>query len=535
MQDLSLNFPFRRYPRLNSGYENNIVFNTEVKRFVKFINNFSFDTPKIIILIVGSLIDDHSNFKNESKQHLPDFLRKFIAGEKEIHIIVVNPKEVETPFFVKTTNDQYNWIKLQRNITSYQSKENKLFYHYFSCGFPEFVKTDYVSNYRLAGSNNYIHKNFKSMNFEIDRRSRIATLKDDLPQEFKMSIQNTSPIDNDVTFVNNFYQVVLPNFIDRLKVNSNMIILNYAVFYYNTQVFPYNLPNYFIKTLTEYSRLNNIHLLNYNFQHKKSDQYYQYLFYFDDNDEIIRIPYNNSYENISSYGNYDVSFKDISFNFNKMKDKKRRRYPVKYSLDDKDENKDNLKKRSDDVIRIGDDLFKIIQVPGDGDCMFNSILKNPVIMNISRIQDITLNSLRFYVANKIRDLDKDDPVYITLVNQIKQEGFFDNLINEITNLEEINKELIKHYTYFLETGPFNKEAEKKRQDLKLSVEVFYAGETELNLIAEYLNLTINVARSDADGEYFVQSIGNGHIEIFIIHQGLHFNILSKLEEKKSQV
>ena len=47
-----------------------------------------------------------------------------------------------------------------------------------------------------------------------------------------------------------------------------------------------------------------------------------------------------------------------------------------------------------------------------------------------------------------------------------------------------------HYTYFLEKGPYDAEADSKRRFHRLPLAVFYAGETELNIIANYLNLNM---------------------------------------------
>jgi len=543
MQDLELSYPYRKYPGIQSEYEYVNLYNLELKRLDNFLINFIIDDSKLIIFIIGSLIDDDKSFNSEYRQHLPDFVLDKI-GTLEIHIIVVNPKPVETPKFILKTKN-LNWVKISEN-QSYHSSENKLFYYYFTCSIPAFVRDDYHEKYRMQGTNKFVYSRYARIRhfFDINRSTNTIAIKDSVPDQYRLSILKTAPSENDIRYVEYFYDFTFKNFINRLiKSNSKIIFLNYAVFYAETQRLPFSNPNYFITVLKEKIIDNyNIPLLHYHFKkNPHTNDYYQY-YYYHSNDHVISISYFDNQANTEIYGKYSMNFteKFPGIEFVRISDKKRR-YHIDYKGKSK---KDKIKfYSSGDKIIVDGHRFVIEEVPGDGDCMFNAILRQTIERDKDLKKDedkgeskydeedqlkLMVKNLRRLVANKIRSFDFDSDSMVTLLGQIRQERYFDRIIREINDPDEVNRKLIDYYTYFLERGPYNNEAEQRRRSLRLPLEIFYAGETELEIIADALNLTIKVIRTYSNGNNFITTFGAGPQTIYLMHQGLHFNIAKKI-------
>ena len=472
-KNMDLNYPFRIYPLrarniFTSYIDNNYLYN--VKKLYDDIGSLidTIDNNELIILVIGSLIDEQPNckFSNQSYyQHLPIFVKKYMEENesKRVRIICISPvlNDDQIPTFIKKSMNEFKWYNV--DINKYVSSNYNLSYDFYNTLFPEYIEHDLVTNttkkYYLKHNGNfyrlprlYFRNRVLRDNFELVSRHSdkiILKLKDEHYDTF-CNFYKSSPNENDKIFVRMF--------LDKLKLLVNilesksggMLVLNYAVFRDNWACTPFT---YFFQTFyQENNNFQNIKFLNYEFIESKSSKLIEYN----------KRDYN--------YESYDIMLKlgrkgriNIISQFNKSKKFKK----SNDFLDDKSSN------------------FKFIKIDGDGDCLFNAILK--------QIDNVQLNlgpcDARKIVYNKIIN---DDEKLKMLKEELIVMPEYESLIK---NECEIDKVLDLHL-YFIREGPYSEAAENVRKNYNLPFSVFFGGNCEIGILGELFNLNIDVINYD---------------------------------------
>ena len=458
---MDLNYPFRQYPIranniltpfINSEYINN------VKKLYHDIENLSFNVEdkQLVILVIGSLIDENNdrNFSDDSyHQHLPLFVRKYLEeNDNSVKIICVSPRLNGEPQFIKKTKHKYGWYKYENN--KYISSNFNLTYDFYYTLFPEHIDSDYVNkngkSYYLKYNQKYCklpmlyyrNTNYKRFYQEVYDYydQKILRLKDNLLEQI-YDIYNSSPTDNDKIFVNMFHEK-LTNLTKELeKKSGSLLVLNYSVFCSNWICTSFY---YFFETL--YKNLEsytNVKFLTYSFVESKSDELIEYKkksYNYEDNEIILEIKRKGR----------------ISINKHFSKN-----------------TKENANVNSE---------FKIIEINGDGDCLFNSILKQ-----CNNNMNIDTKDLRKIVVNEINSNDN-------LKTMVKEEV---STMNEYSKYVENNlDEALNLHLYFIKEGPYCKDADKMRERLKLPFSVFFGGDCEIGILSKLFSVNIKIVNYD---------------------------------------
>ena len=259
--------------------------------------------------------------------------------------------------------------------------------------------------------------------------------------------------------------------------SGGMLVLNYAVFRSNWACTSFY---YFFQTFyQENNNYQNIKFLNYEFVESKSNKLFEYN----------KRDYN--------YESYDIMLKlcrkgrinIISKSYNTKKLKKLNNYS----------NDNNCN-------------FKFIKIDGDGNCLFNAILK--------QIRNVQLNlgpsDARKIVYNKI--INDDDKL-----NMLKDELIvmqeYENLIKDGNEIDKI----LDLHLYFIREGPYSEEAEEVRNNYNLPFSVFFGGNCEIGILGELFNLNIDVINYD-NKLIKVMNHNNYNKTIYIKFYGNHYDI-----------
>jgi len=496
---MDLNYPFRLYPlrarNIFTSYINDTYLHN-VKKLYDDIGSLidSIDDSELIILVIGSLIDEQTDCKFSDKsyyQHLPIFVTKYMEENEynRVRIICISPilSDDQIPIFIKKSMNEFKWKSV--DINKYVSSNYNLSYDFYQTLFPEYIENDLVTNRNKKYYLNYNNKLFRlpqlyfknrvlRNNFELVSRQSdkiILRLKDEHFDTF-CNFYKSSPNENDKIFVRMFLNK-LNLLVNTLQNKSGgMLVLNYAVFRDNWACAPFS---YFFQTFyQENNNYQNIKFLNYEFIESKSDKLIEYN----------KRDYN--------YENYDIILKlgrkgrinIISHNYKTKKFKKSNDY-----LDDK----------SCD--------FKFIKIDGDGDCLFNSILK--------QVPNNQLNlgacDARKIVYNKIIN---DDEKLKMLKDELIVMPEYESLIKDGFNMEKV----LDLHLYFIREGPYSEEAEDVRKNYNLPFSVFFGGNYEIGILGELFNLNIDII--NYDNKLIKVMDHNNNKTIYIKFYGNHYDI-----------
>lgn len=494
---MDLNYPFRLYPLKGRNIITPYINDTYLYNIKKLYDDItslidSIDSNELIILIIGSLIDEQPNckFSDESyRQHLPIFVKKYMEENEYNHvrIICISPllNDDNIPTFIKESMNEFKWFNVDDN--KYVSSNYNLSYDFYHTLFPEYIETDFVSNtekkYYLKHNNSlyrlprlYYRNTVLRNNFKIVGNYRdkiVLTLKDEHYGSF-YNFYKSSPSENDKIFVRMFLNK-LKLLINTLENKSGgMLVLNYAVFRNNWACTSFY---YFFQTFyQENNKYKNMKFLNYEFVESKSNKLLEY-----------------------NKRNYNYESSDIMLKLCR----KGRINIISQSYKTK-----KLKNYSND----NNCNFKFIKIDGDGNCLFNAILK--------QINNVQLNlgpsDARKIVYNKI--INDDDKLKM-LKDELIVMPEYENLIKDGN---EINKILDLHL-YFIREGPYSEEAENVRKDYNLPFSVFFGGNCEIGILGELFNLNIDVINYD-NKLIKVMNHNNYNKTIYIKFYGNHYDI-----------
>lgn len=502
---MDLNYPFRSYPIKSSNIITpfiNDVYIKHVKRLYNEIDSLSnsINENDLVLLIIGSLIDEESDnyFSDISYyQHFPQFVKKYIEENEcnNIRIICISPKlENNIPQFIKKTMDEFKWLQI--DDFKYVSKSYNITYDFYQTLFPEYIEDDFVNkdnkeyylDYRgkylrlpkIYYKNRNLRNNFVTTNNYSDQK--ILKLKDNLFDEF-YNIYKSSPSEHDKYFVNMFNQkmTLLAN---KLQDNSgSMLVLNYAVFRENWICTSFY---YFFETFyKKINKLQNVKILNYDFIQSKSSNLIEYTkrsYDYEDDNIILKIGRKGRLSIIS--------------NINKS-----------------EYNKTSNNKTSQ---------FKIIKINGDGDCLFNSILKQVK----TELINFSAADIRKVICQKLME-DENKLIMLKEELQISHEY-------EMLTKYDIDK-ILELHLYFIKEGPYSDDAENLRTKLNLPFSVFFGGNCEIGLLGNLFNVNIKVVNYDNNVINVMSNLYDS--TIYIKFNGNHYDIAipSNYEYKQIKV
>lgn len=499
-KNMDLNYPFRLYPlkarNIITPYIDDTYLN-DIKRLYDDIESLidSIDNNELIILVIGSLIDEQPDCKFSAEshyQHLPIFVRKYMEDNEynNVRIICISPvlNDDKIPIFIKKSMNEFKWYKV--DINKYVSSNYNISYDFYQTLFPEYIENDLVSNarkkYYLKYNGNlfrlprlYYRNSVLRNNFEIVSRHSdkiILKLKNEHYNSFH-DFYKSSPNENDKIFVRMFLNKLklLANTLERKS--GGMLVLNYAVFRSNWACTPFS---YFFETFyQENKNYKNIMFLNYEFIESKSN---------------ILIEYNKRNYN---YENCNIKLKlgrkgRINIISQILKTKK-----INKSYNYLDDNTCD---------------FKFIKIEGDGDCLFNAILK--------QIDTDQLNlgscDARKIVYNKIIN---DDEKLKMLKDELIVMPEYESLIKDGYNIDKV----LELHLYFIREGPYSEDAENIRKNYNLPFSVFFGGNCEIGILGELFNLNIDVINYD-NKLIKIMDHNNYNKTIYIKFYGNHYDI-----------
>lgn len=492
---MDLNYPFRSYPIKSSNIITpfiNDVYIKNVKRLYNEIDSLcnSINENDLVLLIIGSLIDEQTDnyFSDVSYyQHFPQFVKKYIEENKynNVRIICISPiLENNIPQFIAKTMDEFKWLQI--DDFKYVSKLYNITYDFYQTLFPEYIEDDFVNKdnkeYYLDYKGKYLRlpkiyyknrnlrNNFVITNNYIDQI--VLKLKDNLFDEF-YNIYKSSPSEHDKYFVDMFNQkmALLAN---KLQDNSgSMLVLNYAVFCENWICTSFY---YFFETFyKKINKLQNVKILNYDFIQSKSSNLIEY-----------------------KKRSYDYEYNNII-----LKIGRKGRLSIINNVNNSECNKTS---NNESISQ-----FKIIQINGDGDCLFNAILKQVKNDSIS----LSPSDIRKVIYQKLID-DKNKLSMIKDELQILPE--YEMLTNHNYNPDKV----LELHLYFIKEGPYSEEAENLRTQLNLPFSVFFGGNCEIGLLGNLFNVNIKVVNYDNN---IINVMSNSYDKtIYIKFNGNHYDI-----------
>ena len=166
-------------------------------------------------------------------------------------------------------------------------------------------------------------------------------------------------------------------------------------------------------------------------------------------------------------------------------------------------------------IRRGDQIFKIIEVDMNGDCLFNSILQQQNT-NEESIE------LRKRIANELKTKSNTNPQFKQeLLGHIAlwQTDIGDVLV-EFDSLSEDEK--ISKYLEFISTSPVGKKTE-------YSNKLYWGGQLEITTIVERLRtVRINIITYNSNYIIRIPDDNSTKSDIYIYYNGAHYNIAKKI-------
>ena len=152
---MDLNYPFRLYPLRARNIITPYIDNTYLYNIKKLYDDItslidSIDNNELIILIIGSLIDEQPDckFSDESyQQHLPNFVKKYTEENEfnHVRIICISPVLNDDKLLLLSKKvNEFEWFNVDDN--KYVSSNYNLSYDFYHTLFPEYIETDFVSN-----------------------------------------------------------------------------------------------------------------------------------------------------------------------------------------------------------------------------------------------------------------------------------------------------------------------------------------------------------------------------------------------------
>lgn len=490
---MKLSYPFRLYPLTCRNILTNYISNEYVNQAVdllNFIKTVRINRNSIVVLIIGSLLDDKHNFNNDSSkyQHIPRFIHNFILEGNYVEVICISGyKKDNTPELIKQSNSEYNWDTCD-NVTWRSKNFQNLSYSFFNTLFPEYIDADFA---KVNNKNIYLYENncktakripklyFRNHNY-INNFTHMEDCENNKyykinksPLEQFNQIPNHLPNDNDKIFVDSFHNE-LNDFISYLKDReSSLLILNYAVFYDNWAC---TSPYYFFDTFYNNFRNRswyNVKILNYEFTNNSTNL-------------VDDLRYNYSYEN---------NFLQIKLGRNET---------IRINKIDKIPELPKF-----DEISVNNQIFTIIPIEDDGNCMFNSIIKQ---FNNS---PISVKDAREYVVTNI--LLKND-----IQTLIKEELYTRIEYSQLLVRKSIDFVFDLHL-YFMKEGPYSDYAQYVRKHFDLPPDVFYGGTFEMSLLGNLFKVNIKIINFD-NKLIDIFNHKESYKNIFVKFYGCHYDI-----------
>lgn len=498
---MDLSYPFRIYPMKSNNVFTpyiNHKYTKNIKTLYQDLESlcYSLDNNHLVIFVIGSLIDEQSDKVysiNSHYQHLPVFVKKHMENnDTPVKIICISPKleSDNIPVFIKKSMNEFQWYKYDE--LKYTSSLYNLTYDFYHTLFPEYIENDFVNiqnqDYYLKKNNKYLrlpklyyrNSNYK-LNYDVVEdyyNNKVLKLKNNVLDHF-YDIYKSSSSENDKMFVNIFLEKCELLVKKLQSVSGSLLILNYAVFCDNWICASYfYFFESFYKKIKDYP---NIKILNYDFIQNISDQLIDY--------------------NKKSYG-YE--------NTNIILEIKRN---GRLKISDDVYEKKIIKK----LLKIDNLYFQINKINGDGDCLFNSILK----------QSTTNLNLTVFDARKIivQEIEKNEDIKKLLKEEILTMSEYNNI-----SLNKIDETLQLHL-YFIKEGPYCEQADKLRQNLNLPFSVFYGGNCEIGILGKLLNINIKIINYDNKIIDIMDNIYDK--DIFIKFYGDHYDIATLQDDNNN--
>lgn len=503
---MDLNFPFRAYPIRSSNIITPFINSDYIRNAKRLYNDIealseTINEKELVLLIIGSLIDEDPDkyYSNNSYlQHLPIFIKKYIQEDRynNVRIICISPKINDgIPQFIKKTMNEYKWYKI--DDCKYVSRLYNLTYDFYNTLYPEYIESDFVT---LNNKEYYLNYNGKYLRLPklyfknkclrshyeteyIYSNQVILKLKDNLILDF-YNIYKSSPSEHDKYFVSLFNEK-LTNLITKLQDKSgSMLVLNYAVFCDNWICASFY--HFFESFYNQFNKFQNVKILNYEFLSSDSStltEYNKRSYDYEDYNIILKI---------GRKGRINIITNNFKSEFNESK----KEYKLRNAM------------------------FDYLEIEGDGDCLFNSILKQ-----VSNTY-INVHDARKIICKKILD---DNTILSMLKDEICIMPEYEMFLKQ-TN--DIDKALELHL-YFIREGPYSEEAEHLRKKLDLPFSVFFGGNCEIGLLGNLFNINIKVINYDNN---IINVMSNNYEKtIYIKFNGNHYDIAIPKDNLNNEV
>ena len=165
-------------------------------------------------------------------------------------------------------------------------------------------------------------------------------------------------------------------------------------------------------------------------------------------------------------------------------------------------------------VNLGENKFKVNSIDGDGNCLFNSIIRSVG----ERIQ-ISASELRTMVARRLRELITE-PEYLSKIDaQLKLDWNGYNHSNDNTK-----DHTLKYINQYIAVDPVATNVDPRLSHL------YWGGNIELQVITDLLNLKINLLNLDGSSVELLPSDVNEETKtIYIRYNGIHYDSLSLLQ------
>lgn len=241
-KDDKINFPFMMYPsggisgNLLHGWTNFDVCKKEVVRLHNHLLEYKPKKKTLFFLVVGAAMEEISNedpyYKHQQwKQLFPDYISEYCANPKNIcKIVIVSPntsfEKGVPPVFISKTTHEFNWIK--RGEGGWISKNGNTTIDIFCTAMP--------------------CEDRKMNNLKIKKLRSIDIFQNEM---YKPQVEQMYQNNEDVKFVDSFYQTVGQLFDNIERENGTIVCHSYASFNSGSNNSKYN--NYYMfPKLTEY-------------------------------------------------------------------------------------------------------------------------------------------------------------------------------------------------------------------------------------------------------------------------------------------
>ena len=167
-------------------------------------------------------------------------------------------------------------------------------------------------------------------------------------------------------------------------------------------------------------------------------------------------------------------------------------------------------------VNIGENRFKVNSIDGDGNCLFNSIIRSA-----GEIIQISASELRTIVARRLRNLITESQ-YLSMIDtqlQLDWNGY--NHSND-----NVKDHTLMYINQYIAVDPVATNVDPRLNHL------YWGGYIELQVITDLFNLKINLLNLDGSTVELLPSDVNEETKIiYIRYNGIHYDSLSLLQGK----